>query len=174
MKKILSVLLALTLALSLSVMSFAAPATAYDKLIEFIHSDTVKDGLKTVLDEVGIYDEVIAAVHTDDFKANFKALIDGAENFDTAQLAGWWDDLIKEIADKTGVEIEDVKEALSKTGLFNWVANLYMPAAPVTTTAPATTTSVSVPETGSAVGGLAIFATLSLAAAAAFVATKKN
>ncbi|NLX93044.1 MAG: hypothetical protein GXZ02_04130, partial [Clostridiales bacterium] len=119
MKKILSVLLALTLALSLSVMSFAAPATAYDKLIEFIHSDTVKDGLKTVLDEVGIYDEVIAAVHTDDFKANFKALIDGAENFDTAQLAGWWDDFFKEIADKTGVEIEDVKKALEKTGLFD-------------------------------------------------------
>jgi hypothetical protein len=172
MKKILSVVLAVTLALSLGVMSFAADTSGYDQLINFIHNDDVKAGIESILEEVGVYDEVIDFVHTDEFKAEFETLIGQAGGLleDPSQVAGIFDDLLVELSANTGVSVDDIKDALADTGLFDLVANLYMPAAPETTTA----VEETIVDTGSAVGGIAIFATLSIAAAAAFVCTKKN
>ncbi len=179
MKKIFSALIALTLVLTLSVMAFAAPEkTAYDKLLETVHSDASKAAIKTVLDAIDptseVYEKLIATVHTDEFKAGFKAIIEGTEDFDTTKIAGLFDDFINDTAAATGVKPEVVKEALAKSGLFDWVAKLYMPATPETTTAATTTVAPTIAPTGSATGGIAIFATISVAAAAAFVCIKKN
>jgi hypothetical protein len=174
MKKFLSVLLALTLALSLSVMTFAAPATTYDKFIEAIHSEGITKGLETALDLVSptAYDEMVEYIHTDEFKAEFKALVEKADGFNASDVAGLFDDFLVDLAGTLGIEdVNILKDALAKSGLFDWVAKLYMPATP-TTEAP--TEEETVPETGSAVGGIAIFATLSVAAAAAFVCAKKK
>ncbi|MEI6579524.1 MAG: hypothetical protein WCN92_08705, partial [Eubacteriales bacterium] len=87
-------------------------------------------------------------------------------------------DLVKTISDKTGVDVGTIKGQLADSEIFNWFAKIYIPGEKATTTVavvPETTTEATViPDTGSAVGGIAIFATLSIAAAAAFVCSKKN
>ncbi len=174
MKKILSILLALTLALSLGATAFAA-----DPVADALHNEAVQALLEKILDEVSptAYDDLVEYIHTDEFQASYAALADKATGIieDPTQIAALFDDFIAEIADATGVDTDEIKEMLANSGLFDWIAKLYMPGVPETTTAVATTVAEeTVPPTGSAAGSLAIFATLSIAAAAAFVCTKKN
>ncbi len=96
----------------------------------------------------------------------------------TGDISTFVDDLVKTISDKTGVDVGTIKGQLADSEIFNWFAKIYIPGEKATTTVavvPETTTEATViPDTGSAVGGIAIFATLSIAAAAAFVCSKKN
>ncbi|HZK39714.1 MAG TPA: hypothetical protein VFD23_06140 [Clostridia bacterium] len=174
MKKLLSILLALTLALSLGATAFAA-----DPVVDIVHNETVLEAIKAILDEIdpSAYDELVAFIDTDEFQAEYAALMDkiSAVIEDPTEVAGMVDDYIEELAELLGLDIEEVKEMLAESGLFDWIAKLYMPGVPETTTVEATTAvEDTVPPTGSAAGSLAIFATLSIAAAAAFVCTKKN
>ncbi|MCR5484452.1 MAG: hypothetical protein K6F09_02545 [Clostridiales bacterium] len=76
-----------------------------------------------------------------------------------------------------GVDVDAVYAKLSKSKLLNWFANFYYTGkaavAPVPTPEKKTTKAPSVPATGSS-ASIAVFATLSLAAAAAFVCYKKK
>jgi LPXTG-motif cell wall-anchored protein len=63
---------------------------------------------------------------------------------------------------------------LENTEIFDWFINLYIPAIPETTV-PTTEpeTEENIPQTGSTGAGLAVFAVLSVAAAAAYVSKKR-
>jgi len=72
-----------------------------------------------------------------------------------------------------GVDVDALYEKLSSNKVINWFVNtFYKGKALATTTAPAAEPS-EIPQTGSA-ASVAVFATLSLAAAAAFVSFKKK
>ena len=160
MKKILSVLLALTFVLSMGIMSFAAEETT-------TAATTAVATTKSVVDKIKDY------LEGDDFKKIVTDLKDAVDRVakDPEEMAKMADEAVEKISKATGMDIEEVQKAIADSGLFDGIAKIYMPALPVTTTAAPTTTIV---DTGSAAGGLAIFATLSVAAAAAFVCTKKK
>ena len=169
MKKLLSALLALTLVFSLSVMAAAEDTTA---------APTTAAPTTCCPDPVDTFEELLALIQSDEFKADLKAATDKLAEIakDTEKIAPFVDDLLVKIEEKTGVSVADLKTKLGESEIFNAFAKIYMPAIP-TTAAPVVTTTVKateVPKTGSAVGGIAIFATLSIAAAAAFVCTKKK
>ena len=180
MKKLLSALLALTLVFSLSVMAFAEDAPAEAAAAE---TTTV---CATCPDPVDTLDELFDLIQSDKFKADLKEATDKLQKLgktleellkDTEKIAPAVDGLLEKIAEETDIDVAELKTKLGETEIFNWFAKLYMPAIP-TTEAPVVTTTVktttAVPKTGSAAGGIAIFATLSIAAAAAFVCTKKK
>jgi len=104
-------------------------------------------------------------------------------NGGTDGIASAVDSWVKDVADQLDIPITDVKSWLADSEIFNAFADMYITdqettVAPteVTDTEPVTeaTTQGTIPQTGSATAGIAIFATLSLAAAAAFVCTKKR
>lgn len=106
----------------------------------------------------------------DDFKT---ALKDGDTNGLAAAVDGW----VQDFADENGIDVSEVKQWLADN--LGFLSDWYIPAEVTTEevtlpeTEPETEPEV-IPQTGSAMGGIAIFATLSLAAAAAFVCTKKR
>ncbi len=184
MKKLLSAILALTLVFSLGVMAFAAdetettaaPTTAAPTTAA---PTTAAPETTCCPDPVDTFEELLALIQSDEFKADLKAATDKLAEIakDTEKIAPFVDDLLVKIEEKTGVSVADLKTKLGESEIFNAFAKIYMPAIPTTTAAPVVTTTVKateVPKTGSAVGGIAIFATLSIAAAAAFVCTKKK
>ena len=194
MKKLLSALLALTLVFSLSVMAAAedttaapttaAPTTAAPTTAAPTTAAPTTAAPTTAApttccpDPVDTFEELLALIQSDEFKADLKAATDKLAEIakDTEKIAPFVDDLLVKIEEKTGVSVADLKTKLGESEIFNAFAKIYMPAIP-TTAAPVVTTTVKateVPKTGSAVGGIAIFATLSIAAAAAFVCTKKK
>ena len=173
MKKLLSVLLALTLVFSLGVMAFAAEGDTTTTAAPV--TTTV---CATCPDPVDTLEELLALIQSDEFKAELKAATDKIAEIakDTEKIAPFVDELLIKLEAKTGIKVADLKDKLGESNIFNAFAKLYMPAIP-TTAAPVVTTTVKVtevPKTGSAVGGIAILATLSIAAAAAFVCTKKK
>ena len=181
MKKLLSALLALTLVFSLSVMAFAAEGdtTTTAAPVTTTAAPVTTTVCATCPDPVDTLEELLALIQSDEFKADLKAATDKLAEIakDTEKIAPFVDDLLVKIEEKTGVSVADLKTKLGESEIFNAFAKIYMPAIPTTTAAPVVTTTVKateVPKTGSAVGGIAIFATLSIAAAAAFVCTKKK
>ncbi|MCL2508414.1 MAG: hypothetical protein FWF05_04485 [Oscillospiraceae bacterium] len=72
-----------------------------------------------------------------------------------------------------GVDVDALYEKLASNKIINWIANFYKGGAMTTTTVEETTATPEVPVTGSS-ASIAVFATLSLAAAAAFVCLKKK
>lgn len=166
MKKLLSVLLALTFVLSMGVMALAAETTLSP---EEQVSQFIDDAAKKIAKEVEDY------LKGPEFAKLLADAKDAAKRVmdDPDAMAEIADETVAKISAATGMNVEEVQKAIADSGLFDGFAKLYMPATPVTTTTtkPETTTIVA---TGSAAGGLAIFATLSVAAAAAFVCIKKN
>ena len=71
-----------------------------------------------------------------------------------------------------GVDVDALYEKLSSNKIINWFVNTFYKGKALTT-APATPDEPVIPQTGSA-ASIAVFATLSLAAGAAFVSFKKK
>lgn len=166
MKKILSGLLALTFVLSMGIMSFAADETTTAATTA---ATTAVATTKSVVDKIKDY------LEGDDFKkieADLKDAVDRVAK-DPEEMAKMADEAVEKISKATGMDIKEVQDAIADSGLFKKIPGLYGNAAPATTTAaPVVTTTIV--DTGSATGGIAIFATISVAAAAAFVCIKKN
>lgn len=169
MKKLLSLLLALTFVLSMGIMSFAADETTTAAAETTTKSAEVQvsEGLDKVAKDVKDY---FSGPKFEKIVTDLKDAVARVAG-DPEQMAVMADEAVAKISEATGMNIEDVQKAIADSGLFDGFAKLYMPAVPQTTVAK--TEAPTVPATGSAVGGLAIFATLSIAAAAAFVCKKK-
>jgi uncharacterized protein YxeA len=152
MKKVSAILLALVLSLSM-VMFAAAKTTVQDDVDAFIKE----------LSDVADADEIKAAVNEALAKADVKADADAAEISD-AQTGTVADTIIAKF-NLEGEKAEKVQKAMSND-FVSFLAGLYI-GKPVPPVEP--------PVTGaSAVIAIAAFATLSMAAAAAFVTSKKE
>lgn len=171
MKKTLSVLLALVFALSLGTVAFAAEdaATATDtttaaptttKEVDFWDSFfSEMDGLLGYVVDADV-DSIVDALE----KALKDMGVDSLLDLDTSKVAEWADNAAAALEgmgvpkSKTLEWLQGVLDDLGIKGLYSY--------------APAPAPSEN-PETGSS-AGIAVFAVLSVAAAAAFVCTKKK
>lgn len=146
MKKVLAIVLALVMALSMSAMAFAADATADVNAI-------LNDIVAVAEDSTAAWDAVEGAI---------VKVIDAIED-KTANLDGEVLNLETLLNGVPGADslIDDLKGAIK---------DLY---AGEVATVPETT-AVTPAETGSSAAGIAVFAAVSVAAAAAYVCTKKN
>ncbi len=152
MKKVLAIALALVMALSMSAMAFAADETA------------AADDVTAILDEiVAVAEDSTAA--WDAVEGAIIKVIDAIEDTtaDLADVEGEVINLETVLGDIPGVS--DLVGSLKET-----IKGLY---AGETATVP-TTEPEEIVDTGSSSVGIAVFAAVSVAAAAAYVCTKKN
>lgn len=181
MKKLLSILLALVMALSLGVMAFAADVedeSSTDAVPTPIAEETVCETCESVEDALK---ELLGYVNSDEFKGTMEDLKNKVEDLieNSDDVAGVVDDLFEKLEDLSGgaIDRETISKILADTGLFDWFVKLYVPAIPETTTTTTATTEPeteeNIPQTGSTGAGLAVFAVLSVAAAAAYVSKKR-
>ena len=172
MKKLLSVLLALTMVLSMGVMSFAADDAT---------TASPEDDIAQITDW---FNSAEVQKFFADAGVALKKAVENPED-----IAAELDAFIEKAAKELGFEVGDFDKVIQESGLIEGFGELMDKFGggtnKVTTKAAATeeateevtvedTAEDAIVDTGSAVGGLAIFATLSIAAAAAFVCTKKN
>ncbi|MDR1927102.1 MAG: LPXTG cell wall anchor domain-containing protein [Oscillospiraceae bacterium] len=181
MKKVLGLILALALALSMASLCFAEATTASPV-------SEAKDDIEAILEElsgtVGI--EELQAVLTDviaDLQS--KSLLPAdLENLDAASLSdgtsdAFADGLISGL-NLGGSDLEAKIQGAMSNDFVSFLAGLYTgpvvtTEATTTTTAVVTTTAAALPETGSSSTiAIATFATLSAVAAVAFVCMKKK
>ena len=147
MKKVLAIVVALVMAFSMSAMAFAAETD-----VNAILGDIVA----AAEDSSAAWDAVEGAI-TD--------VLDAIED-KTADLAAVEGEVINLETVLSGVPgVEDLLDSLKST-----IKGLY---AGEIATVPETTAEAPA-ETGSSVAGIAVFAAVSVAAAAAYVCTKKN
>lgn len=192
MKKFLAILLAAIMVCSMGIFAFAAEeeAVAAEETTEAVEAAAEKDT------------EVAAAAATGDLTAlETKIASKGLDTTDMVSLlssaissigknlkeisvddilslpANIMDDVVTYIfagLKALGVDVDALYEKLSSNKIINWFVNtFYKGKALATTTATAVEEPSDIPQTGSA-ASVAVFATLSLAAAAAFVSFKKK
>jgi len=174
MKKFLSVLLAAILVFSLGTVAFGLEAddetTAKAETTTAISSVTGDTFMGSLL-EAKDSSDIKSAIEDSFAKAqeNIKNLsIDDI----LALPSNIMDDIVTNffaILKALGVDVDALYEKLASNKIINWIADFYKGGALKTTAEEVE----DVPETGSA-ASLAVFATLSLAAAAAFVCYKKK
>ncbi|MBE6772098.1 MAG: hypothetical protein E7547_08145 [Ruminococcaceae bacterium] len=151
MKKALTIVLALVMALSMSAMAFAADATADAEAILSEIADVAKDN--SAWDAVeGALTDVVAALEDK-----------------TAELADVEGEVINLNTVLEGIGLPSVDGLVDS--LKETIKGMY---AGETATVPETTVAEPIEDTGSASVGIAAFAAISVAAAAAYVCTKKN
>jgi len=172
MKKFLSVLLAAIMVFSLGTVAFGLEADD--------EATTVEE--TTAISEVTgdtFMGNILEAKDADDIKAAIKdAFAKAKENIENLSIndilalpTNIMDDIVTNffaILQALGVDVDALYEKLASNKIINWIANFYKGGALTKTEE-----VEDVPETGSA-ASLAAFATLSLAAAAAFVCYKKK
>lgn len=187
MKKVLALALALIMALSMSAMAFAADETAASGDVnvnvninipatEATEATEAEDDAAT-LDVVSILNMIIDLVKSsmtqwDDIESIVVRLVDFLENIGSAvvgkaDVEGAVADLEAALAD---VEIPGLSDLLNT--LKAKIKAMY--AGEVATTVEVTTEAEAKPDTGSSSVGIAVFAAVSVAAAAAYVCTKKS
>ncbi|MBQ3150626.1 MAG: LPXTG cell wall anchor domain-containing protein [Clostridia bacterium] len=190
MKKFLSILLAAMLVFSMGTLAFAAEeayeaesttvAAAEDTTAaattEAVKEDGVKgEGELTALEEKIAEKGLDTTDMTSLFSSAIKSIGEDLKDISIEEIlslpADVMDDVVTFIfsALKTlGVDVDAFYEKLSSNKIINWFVNTFYKGNALTTT-PAT----EIPQTGST-ASVAVFATLSLAAAAAFVSFKKK
>lgn len=188
MKKIASVFLAAALALTFCVTAFAEVSVPdIDEIGEQVSEIAANAGI-SLDDAKAIFDTIMTQVDPDVLQktlADALATVGELGDFDitsldTEKIPAFMDAVMDQLA-ANGVDVDGLFDKLSSSELLNFFASIYIGdnvvTEPETTTeAPATETEPS-PDTGSgskAVGGIAVFAALSLATAAAFVSGKKK
>lgn len=151
MKKALTIVLALVMALSMSAMAFAADATADAEAILGEIADVAKEN--SAWDAVeGALTDVVAALEDK-----------------TADLADVEGEVINLNTVLEGIGLPSVDGLVDS--LKETIKGMY---AGSEATVPETTVAEPIEDTGSASVGIAAFAAISVAAAAAYVCTKKN
>ena len=186
MKKFLAILLAAILVCSMSVVAFAADEEAFEDTavvaaaeekeeatvaaasagdLTALESKIKSKGLDTT-DMVSLLSSAISSIGK-----NLKEIsVDDILNLPANSM----DDVVTFIfagLKALGVDVDALYEKLSSNKVINWFVNTFYKGKAYTT-APAAEPS-EIPQTGSA-ASIAVFATLSLAAAAAFVSFKKK
>ncbi len=169
MKKVLALALALVMAFSMSAMAFAADeTTAATTTAAATSADlSVKDILNMIIDLVKS-----SMSQWDAIESVVVRLIDFVENLgsaavDQADVDGAVADLEAALADFEIPGISDLLNSLKAA-----IKKMY--AGEVATTVEVTTEIADPPSTGSSSVGIAVFAAVSVAAAAAYVCTKKS
>ena len=172
MKKVLALALALIMALSMGTMAFAAD-TAADSTTTTTTTAAAADE-DAIMSVLNMLVSIVKASFTqwDAIESVVIRLIDLIENMGTAVVAeadvkGAVADLEAALA---GAEIPGVADLLNT--LKQQIKDLY--AGEVATTVEVTTVVEEPAETGSSSVGIAVFAAVSVAAAAAYVCTKKS
>ncbi|MDR0531828.1 MAG: hypothetical protein LBG83_07185 [Oscillospiraceae bacterium] len=158
MKKVSAILLALVIALSMVVFASAADA---------------KEDFNTVLSDLAAVaspEEIKAAVNDALAKAGVDKDVDAAD-----VPAGADNEVAGAIIEKLGLQGTDTADKIQKAmsnDFVSFLAGLYIP---TTVKPPEATEVVTPPETGSSPAiAIAAFATVSVAAAAAFICLKKK
>lgn len=168
MKKVLALALALVMAFSMSAMAFAADTTTTTAAPATTSAElSVKDILNMIIDLVKA-----SMSQWDAVESVVVRLVDFIENIGSAAVGkadveGAVADLEAALADAEIPGISDLLNALKAK-----IKAMY--AGEVATTVEATTAAVEKPDTGSSSVGIAVFAAVSVAAAAAYVCTKKS
>ncbi len=183
MKKVLSVLVAVVLCLSLGVFASAAD----------IDLGGVGEDVSLFLDQASAYTpedamDVLSNVDSGDIEEALAAIgspdLASLSELNTGAIPGFLDQIFDQLS-SLGLPVDAIKQAMSDSEILNFLASIYI-GNNTTTTTEATTeetteeTTLTIPETGnngspvSAVGGLAVLAAVSLAAAAYFVSNKKK
>lgn len=169
MKKVLALALALVMAFSMSAMAFAAdettaaPTTAATTSAQITPKDILNAIIDLVKSSMSQWDAIESVVvRLVDFIENI-----GSAAVDKADVDGAVADLEAALAD---VEIPGLSDLLDS--LKAAIKKMY--AGEVATTVEVTTEKAPAPETGSSSVGIAVFAAVSVAAAAAYVCTKKS
>lgn len=191
MKKFLSILLAAMLVCSMGTLAFAAEeayeaepttavAAAEEETTEATTAAAEEDGVKGTGDLTALEEKIAEkGLDTTDMSSLLKSALNSVKedisNITIEEIlslpADVMDDVVTFIfsALKTlGVDVDAFYEKLSSNKIINWFVNTFYKGNALTT-APAT----EIPQTGST-ASVAVFATLSLAAAAAFVSFKKK
>ncbi len=184
MKKVLALALALVMALSMGTMAFAADAPSKCGICGSTFTNE-EDFAAHVAECKPSEEEAVMSIINmliDILKASFSQwdavesvvirLVDFIENIGTAAVSeadvkGAVADLEAALA---GAEIPGVNDLLNQ--LKQMIKDLY--AGEVATTVEATTEAAPAADTGSSSVGIAVFAAVSVAAAAAYVCTKKS
>ena len=180
MKKFLSILLAAMLVFSMGTLAFAADeayeaettVAAAEETTVAVAEDGVKGGDFTALEEKiaekGLDTTDMASL----LKSALKSIKEDIANITIEEIlslpADIMDDVVTFIfsALKTlGVDVDAFYEKLSTSKIINWFVNTFYKGTALTPT--------EIPQTGST-ASVAVFATLSVAAAAAFVSFKKK
>ena len=169
MKKVLAILLALVMALSCSAIAFADDAStdAAPAASEAVSEDVAALDVKEVL---AMIVELAKASMTqwNDVETVVIKIVDFVDGLVNGIFGDGVDGLIAELEGLfEGIEIPGIDELIN--ALKEKILSFYAPGVVVPTTEPAKT-----PTTGSAPVGIAVFAAVSVAAAAAFVCTKKD
>ncbi len=173
MKKFLSILLAATLVFSLGSMAYGLEAD----------DETTAAETTTAISEVTgdtFMGQILEAKDSSDIKGAIEdAFAQAKKNIENLSIddilalpSNIMDDIVTNffaILEALGVDVDALYEKLASSKILNWIANFYKGGCLTTTEAEVEV----VPETGST-ASLAAFATLSLAAAAAFVCYKKK
>ena len=168
MKKVLAIVLALVMALSCSAMAFATDdAAAATSEVATTEIPVAEFSIKEVL---AMIVELAKAgmAQWNDVESVVIKIVDFVDGLvDGVFAAGGVDGLIAELEGLfEGVEIPGIDELIN--ALKEKILSFYAPGIVPTTEAEAPV------DTGSAPVGIAVFAAVSVAAAAAFVCTKKN
>ena len=168
MKKVLAIVLALVMALSCSAMAFATDdAAAATSEVATTEIPVAEFSIKEVL---AMIVELAKAgmAQWNDVESVVIKIVDFVDGLvDGVFAAGGVDGLIAELEGLfEGVEIPGIDELIN--ALKEKILSFYAPGIVPTTEAEAPV------DTGSAPEGIAVFAAVSVAAAAAFVCTKKN
>lgn len=184
MKKFLSILLAAILVCSMGIFAFAADedeaapetttAAAADATVAASGDLTA---LEQKIESKGLDSTNMSKLLSSAFDSIGKSIKEFSVNDILSLPANIMDDLVTYIfagLKALGVDVDALYEKLSSNKIINWFVNtFYKGKALATTTTAAPVDSAPIPQTGSA-ASVAVFATLSLAAAAAFVSFKKK
>ncbi len=186
MKKFLSILLAAMLVCSMGTLAFAAEEAyeAESTTVAAAEEETTvaaaeEDGVKGTADLTALEEKIAEkGLDTTDMTSLLKSALNSIkEDISSITIeeilslpADVMDDVVTFIfsALKTlGVDVDAFYEKLSSNKIINWFVNTFYKGNALTTT------PTEIPQTGST-ASVAVFATLSLAAAAAFVSFKKK
>lgn len=170
MKKVLAILLALVMALSCSAIAFADDAStdAAPAASEAVSEDVAALDVKEVL---AMIVELAKASMTqwNDVETVVIKIVDFVDGLVNGIFGDGVDGLIAELEGLfEGIEIPGIDELIN--ALKEKILSFYAPG----TVTPPTTEPADTSDTGSAPVGIAVFAAVSVAAAAAFVCTKKD
>lgn len=183
MKKVLSVLVAVLLCVSLGVFASA----------EDIDLGGVGEDVSLFLDQATAYTpedamDVLSNIDSGDIEQALEDIgspdLSALSELDTGAIPGFLDEIFSQLG-ALGLPVDEIKQAMSDSEVLNFLASIYIgnnttTTEEETTEEPTEETTLTIPETGnngsavSAVGGLAVLAAVSLAAAAYFVSNKKK
>lgn len=180
MKKFLSILLAAILVCSMGIFAFAADED------EAAPETTVAAAADAPAGDLSALEQKIESKGLD--ATNMSKLLSSAfdsigkniKEFSVEKLLSLPADIADDVVTyifaglkALGVDVDAVYEKLSSNKIINWFVNTFYKGTCLTTEPAAPEAPSDIPKTGSA-ASVAVFATLSLAAAAAFVSFKKK